>query len=317
MSTNASHVIVTGGAGFIGSHLCRTLLDRGDQVTAIDNLSTGRRENITDLLENPRFSLRVSDVNAPVSFAAITGATHLVHLACPASPKANTAMPLATLRTATVGTMNVLECAHRARIRAIVASSSEIYGDPLVHPQTEDYRGNADPIGAHSAYTEGKRATEAAAAAYHRMGADVGIVRPFNVYGPFMWPDDGRVVAAFCAAALAGETLKLQGGGTQTRSLVWVGDFVTGLLAMLDSTEFGPINLGSEHEITIRDLAQLIIDQAGSGSLDVVAGRSDVVTVRRPDTTRARKLLDWQPETPLDVGIAATLAWMRTVVVPS
>ncbi|MEV0032690.1 NAD-dependent epimerase/dehydratase family protein [Nocardia sp. NPDC050793] len=309
-----NHIVVTGGAGFIGSHLCRALLAHGNRVTAIDNLSTGHRENLSDLQARPEFRLAVADVTSPVAFAGLAEVTHVVHLACPASPKANTAMPLETIRATSLGTLNALELAHRNHARAVIASSSEIYGDPQVHPQTEDYRGNTNPIGPYSAYTEGKRLSEAAAAAHHRTGTNVGVVRPFNVYGPNMWPDDGRVVSSFCAAALAGQTLQLHNGGTQTRSLVYVADFVTGLTAMLDSDEFGPVNLGSENEITVGDLARLVIELAGSGAVEVSPGRSDVVTVRRPDTTRARKLLGWEASTPLRDGIAHTLDWMRRVV---
>lgn len=309
-----AHVVVTGGAGFLGSHLSRALLDRGNRVTVVDNFSTGRKANVADLAAVPGFELRVGDVTHPDSLEGLTDVTHIVHLACPASPKANSAMPVQTIKAGSIGTLNALELAQSTGARALVASSSEIYGDPLIHPQAEHYRGNTDPVGSLSAYTEVKRVTEAAAAAYRRMGVNVGIIRPFNVYGPYMWPDDGRVVSSFCIAALTGETLNIHNGGAQTRSLVWVGDFITGLIAMLDSEEFGPINLGSPDEVTIRDLAQLIVDLAGSGSLQVTPGRDEVVARRRPDTTRAQKLLDWQATTPLRDGITTTVAWMRGVL---
>ncbi|MEU1957342.1 NAD-dependent epimerase/dehydratase family protein [Nocardia rhamnosiphila] len=315
MSTT-NHVVVTGGAGFIGSHLCRALLERGDRVTAIDNLSTGHRENLTALLPHPRFRLIVGDITTVSVFAGLAEVTHVVHLACPASPKANSAMPLETIRAASLGTLNTLELAQRHSARAVIASSSEIYGDPQIHPQPEDYRGNSNPVGPYSAYTEGKRLTEAAAAAHHRMGTNVGVVRPFNVYGPNMWPEDGRVVSSFCADALAGKTLQIHNGGTQTRSLIYITDFVDGLVAMLDSDEFGPINLGSDDEITIADLARLVIDVAGTGAVELTPGRHEVVTVRRPDTRRARKLLDWAATTPLRAGVTDTLAWMRQVTQP-
>jgi nucleoside-diphosphate-sugar epimerase len=317
LSANINHVVVTGGAGFIGSHVCRALIDRGDRVTAIDNLCTGFRSNLDPIIDNVAFELRIADVVAPVAFAGLAGVTHVAHLACPASPRANTAMPIDTLKAATVGTLNALECGHKVDARVVVVSSSEIYGDPLVHPQTEDYRGNADPVGAHSAYTEGKRAGEAATAAYRRIGANVGIVRPFNVYGPNLQPSDGRVVAAFCAAALRRETLRLHGGGTQTRALTYIADFVAGLIAMLDSDEFGPVNLGSEEETTIADLARLVIEQAGTGELEITQDRdSDLVTMRRPDTTRARTLLDWQASTSLRDGLVPTMHWMRQAMRP-
>ena len=309
--TFSAHVVVTGGAGFLGSHLSRALLARGDRVTVVDNFSTGRRASLDGLADKAGFELRDGDVTQPSALAGLSRVTHVVHLACPASPRANAKMPVETILAGSVGTVNALELARSAGARAVVASSSEVYGDPLTHPQGEDYRGATDPVGPLSAYTEVKRVTEAAAAAYRRLGADVGIVRPFNVYGPYMWPDDGRVVSSFCAAALGGQTLHIHKGGTQTRSLIWAGDFTAGLVAMLDSREFGPVNLGSPEEVTIGDLAALVVELAGAGSLEVTPGRDDVATRRRPDTTRARELLGWQATTPLRDGIAATLAWMR------
>lgn len=311
--TSSAHVVITGGAGFLGSHLSRALLARGDRVTVVDNFSTGRRASLDGLADTAGFELRDGDVTQSSALAGLSGITHVVHLACPASPRANTKIPVQTILAASVGTVNALELAQAAGARAVVASSSEVYGDPLTHPQDENYLGATDPTGPLSAYTEGKRVTEATTAAYHRMGADAGIVRPFNVYGPWMWPDDGRVVSSFCAAALAGQTLHIHKGGTQTRSLTWADDFTAGLVAMLDSTEFGPVNLGSGDEVTIRDLAELVVELAGSGSLEVTPGRDDVATRRRPDTTRARELLGWQAITPLREGIAATLDWMREV----
>ncbi|MFD5179380.1 NAD-dependent epimerase/dehydratase family protein [Nocardia sp. NPDC058379] len=310
MISSHAHVVITGGAGFVGSHLCQELLDRGAAVTAIDNLSTGHEANLAEIRAHPRFVFRADDITDKRAFDDLHDVTHLVHLACPASPKANTAMPLETIRAATIGTLNALDLTADTGARAVVASSSEIYGDPQVHPQVEHYRGNADPVGVFSAYTEGKRVTEAAAAAHARLGTNVGIVRPFNVYGPKMWPDDGRVVSAFCAAALSGQTLILDNGGTQTRSLVWIGDFVDGLIALLDTDHRGPVNLGSEDEVTIRDLAELVVRLAGTGSVEIGPGRSDVVTVRRPDITLARTLLGWSPTTSLEVGVQRCLDWM-------
>lgn len=312
MRTN--HTVVTGGAGFIGSHLCRALLTRGDRVTVIDDLSTGHRANLQGFADDAQFEFRRADVTSAVAFAGLQDVNHVVHLACPASPKANTAMPIETIRAATIGTLHALELAARTDARAVIASSSEIYGDPKVHPQHENYRGNTDPVGPFSAYTEGKRVSEAVAAVHHRQGTKVGVVRPFNVYGPHMWPDDGRVVASFCAAALRGETLHLSGGGRQTRSFVYVADFVAAVVAMLDVDEFGPINIGSEDEISIADLAQLIIDLAGRGNLEISPGRDSEVTVRRPDTSRAAAVLGWQATTSLRDGIEQSLIWMRDVL---
>jgi nucleoside-diphosphate-sugar epimerase len=308
------HVVITGGAGFIGSHLSRAVLDRDWRVTVIDNMCTGRSANLEELTGSPLFSIRIGDVCEPSTFTDLGGVTHVVHLACPASPIANTRLAVDTIRAGSVGTLNALELAARVGARVVVASSSEIYGDPLVHPQREDYRGNTDPVGPFSAYTEVKRVTEAAAAVSRRAGVDVGIIRPFNVYGPNMWPDDGRVVSSFCAAALRGETLHLQGGGTQTRSFTYVGDFIVGLLAMVDRDLFGPVNLGSEDEISIAALADLVIAVAGSGQLDTVPGREAQPIVRRPDARLARDRLGWQACTDLSEGLHNTLDWMRGVL---
>lgn len=303
-------VVVTGAAGFLGSHLCRALLGRGEQVVGIDNLSTGRQAGIADLMEHPSFSLLRADVSEP--FAIDGPVTAVLHLACPASPTAFSRMPVETLRAGSVGTLNALELARANGARVLVASSSEVYGDPQVHPQEESYRGNVDPVGPRSMYDEAKRFSEAAATAYRgHFGVDTAIVRPFNVYGPGMWPDDGRAVAAFCAAALRGETLKLHGDGKQTRSLCYVDDLIRGLLAMLDSTEPGPLNLGSENEITMRELAEQIIHAAGAGKIDFLPAREQDVRGRRPDISRARRLLGWQPTTSLQEGLAHTISWMR------
>lgn len=312
--SNSPHVVVTGGAGFIGSNLCKALLKRGDRVTVLDNLSTGRYTNIHELSDEPGFKFRRADITKTVAFTELQEVTHVVHLACPASPKANTRIPIETIRAASVGTLNTLELAAKQHARIVVASSSEVYGDPQLHPQSEDYRGNCDPIGRFSAYTEGKRLTEAAAAAHHRNGVRVGIVRPFNIFGPGMQPDDGRVIAAFCAAALRKETLKIE-GGSQTRSFLFIDDFVDAMLAMLDCEVFGPINIGSDtNEITIADLARLVVELAGRGTVEITAGRDTDVSVRRPDTTRARELLGWRAHTSLPYGLGDTLDWMGDIL---
>ena len=271
---SANHILVTGGAGFIGSHVCRALLDRGDRVTAIDNLSTGHRANLQPITGNPGFAFRVGDVTEVDGFAGLQAVTHVVHLACPASPRANTAMPIETIRAATIGTLNALDLAARTSARAVIASSSEIYGDPRVHPQREGYRGNTDR----------------------------------------MWPDDGRVISSFCASALRGETLRVSGGGRQTRSFVYVTDFVAALVAMLDVDEFGPINIGSETEVSIADLAGLVVELAGCGDLEIAPARDSEVTVRRPDTRRAATVLGWEATNPLREGIQRSLSWMREVL---
>ncbi|WP_306365284.1 NAD-dependent epimerase/dehydratase family protein [Nocardia sp. CC227C] len=308
------HIVVTGGAGFIGHHVCREALADGHTVTAIDNLSTGNYANIQPLRENPSFTFRRADITQPVAVADLVGVTHIVHLACPASPKANTRMPLDTILASSVGTLTMLDLAARSDARIVCASSSEIYGDPLEHPQTETYRGNCDPIGPFSAYTEGKRVLEAACAAHHRQGTNVAVVRPFNVYGPGMWPDDGRVVASFCAAALTHQTLHIAGGGKQTRSLIYIDDFVDALFCALEHDAFGPVNIGNDDEVTIAELAELVVELAGSGNLEIVPARAAEVAVRRPDTSRARDMLGWQASTSLRDGIGLTLDWMREIL---
>lgn len=313
---DSAHTVITGGGGFVGSHLTRALLDREHQVTVIDNFCSSSRANVEDFAENRRFTLRIANVSDPESLADLDGVTAVVHLACPASPRMYAQLPIETLRAGSFGTMHALELAQHHDARALVASSSEIYGDPLVHPQREDYRGNVDSIGPSSAYDEAKRFSEAAAAAFRReRGVNVGIVRPFNIYGPNMWPDDGRVVAAFCTSAIRGETLYLHNGGIQTRSLLYISDAIDALLRMLDSDDFGPINIGSEDEITIRTLAELVVKLAGSGTLDIAPAREQDVMARRPDTTKARELLGWQASTPLQKGLQQTLTWMRSHVV--
>jgi len=304
------HVVVTGAAGFLGSYLCRVLLDRGERVTGIDNMSTGHLANLEDLLPRPEFSLVNADVSNSV---AVDGpVTAVVHLACPASPVAFLKMPIETMRVGSAGTLNALELARANKARFLLASSSEVYGDPQVHPQVESYRGNVDPTGPRAVYDEAKRFGEAATAAYRRyFDVDTCIIRPFNVYGPGMWPNDGRVIAAFGAAALRGEQLELHGDGSQTRSFCYVDDFITGLLAVLDSSEAGPFNLGSEDEISMRQLAEHIIAATGSGEIKLLPGREQDVNVRRPDISRARQVLHWQPSTPLNEGIARTIEWMR------
>lgn len=310
----AQRTLITGGAGFIGSHLCRYLLKTGSDVTAVDNMSTGRADNIADLMDNPRFTLRATDITAPGAFDELDGLTHIVHLACPASPKANTKMPLDTIRACSVGTLNVLDLASRTGTRVVCASSSEIYGDPLEHPQNETYRGNCDPIGAFSAYTEGKRVLEAAAAAHSREGTNAGIVRPFNVYGPNMWPDDGRVVSSFCASALRGGTLEVA-AGAQTRSFCYVDDFIDGLAAMMNSDSFGPVNLGNPAcEVSIAALAELVVQIAGSGRVQLVPGRVGDTHRRQPDTELASRALSWAATTSLETGIERTLDWMSPVI---
>jgi nucleoside-diphosphate-sugar epimerase len=304
-------MVVTGAAGFLGSRLCRRLLDRGDRVIGIDNMSTGRPASLADIADHPNLTLVQADVSE--SLDVDTPVRAVIHLACPASPTAFMKMPIETLRVGSFGTLNALTLAHANSARFLFASSSEVYGDPQVHPQEESYRGNVDPTGPRSVYDEAKRFGEAATSAYRRtFGTNTAIVRPFNAYGPGMWPDDGRVVAAFCAAALRGQPLKLHGDGKQTRSLCFADDLVGGLIALLDSDEAGPLNIGSEDEITMRELAEQIIAATGTGRIEFLPAREQDVSVRCPDISRARRLLNWQPTTSLQSGLAQTVAWMRS-----
>jgi len=312
-------VLVTGGAGFLGSHLVDLLVARGDTVVCLDDLSTGTRSNFDHLNSSSRFSfiegsvLAKFDIDGPFD--------GVVHLASPASPADYLARPIFTLCTGSEGTRNVLEFAHAKAARFILASTSEVYGDPLAHPQTEDYWGNVNPVGPRSVYDEAKRYGEALTSAYRTSrGTDTGIVRIFNTYGPRMRPDDGRVVSSFVDQALRLEPLTVNGDGSQTRSLCYVDDLVRGLAAMLDSGEPGPINLGNPTEVSVREIARLIRDLVGSTSpIELHPLPQDDPTRRRPDITKARELLGWSPQVSLRAGIARTIKWyarnLRTDVV--
>ncbi|WP_131739343.1 SDR family NAD(P)-dependent oxidoreductase [Actinomadura roseirufa] len=304
------HVLVTGGAGFIGSHLCHALLERGARVTAVDNLSAGRPDALEELDRHDRFTLVEHDVTVPLEWAGPL--TAVVHLASPVGPARISERPVATLLAGSAGTVNALEIARRRDVRIVLASSSEVYGDPAVQPQSESYWGNVDPVGPLSGYTEGKRFLEAMATAYrHEYGVNTGIVRPFNVYGPGALPGDRRVVPTFVTAALAGRALTLAGGGQAVRSLVYVADFVAGLIAMLESDESGPINLGSAAPVTIAELAELVVRTAGSGTVQIIAGRTGEAAARCPDVSKAARVLGWEATTPLEQGLAWTVESMR------
>ena len=302
-------VLVTGGAGFLGSHLVDLLVARGDTVVCLDDLSTGTRSNFDHLNSSARFSfiegsvLAKFDIDGPFD--------GVVHLASPASPADYLARPIFTLRTGSEGTRNVLEFAHAKAARFILASTSEVYGDPLAHPQTEDYWGNVNPVGPRSVYDEAKRYGEALTTAYRTSrGTDTGIVRIFNTYGPRMRPDDGRVVSSFVDQALRLEPLTVNGDGSQTRSLCYVDDLVRGLAAMLDSGQPGPINLGNPTEVSVREIARLIRDLVSSSSpIELHPLPQDDPTRRRPDITKARELLGWSPQVSLRAGIARTIKW--------
>ncbi|MER6100411.1 UDP-glucuronic acid decarboxylase family protein [Streptomyces sp. NPDC001728] len=302
-------VAVTGGGGFLGSHLCEALLRRGDSVVCLDNFSTGDPENIAPLLAHPAFEFQHADVS--VSLKVVGHVDAVAHLASPASPTDYLRHPLETLAVGSRGTENALRLALRHHARFILASTSEIYGDPLVHPQEETYWGNVNSIGPRSVYDEAKRYAEAVSAAYRRThGVDVGIARIFNTYGPRMRPHDGRVVSSFITQALTGEPLTIYGDGGQTRSFCYVADLVRGLLALLDSSELGPFNLGNPVERTVSELAGIVLEMTGSASevkhhpLPV-----DDPVRRRPVITRAREVLGWEPEIDITEGLRRTVAY--------
>jgi dTDP-glucose 4,6-dehydratase len=298
--------VVLGGGGFIGSHLCDRLLDRGDQVVCVDDFSTGRRSNVAHLHGHPGFTLVEADVSVglPVE-GPVTG---VFHLASPASPPDYLARPLETLAVGSEGTRHGLELAHRCGARFLLASTSEVYGDPDVHQQPESYWGNVNPVGPRSVYDESKRFAEALTLAHHRtLGTDVAVVRIFNTYGPRLRPDDGRVVSNFVLQALRGEPLTVYGDGSQTRSLCYVGDEVRGLIALFDSHLTGPVNIGNPDEYTVLQLARAVLDLMGSSSTIIhLALPVDDPTRRRPDITMAREALGWEPTTALEDGLART-----------
>jgi dTDP-glucose 4,6-dehydratase len=309
-------VLVTGGAGFVGSHLVDQLIARGCSVVVVDNFVTGSKENVAHLLDHPRFTLVEADVSDGLpdhhpAFGRRFDA--IMHLASPASPTDFATLPIEILRVGSIATLHLLDRAVADGARFVMASTSEAYGDPLVHPQPETYWGNVNPIGVRSVYDEGKRFSESATMAYHRYrGLDAGIVRIFNTYGPRMRPDDGRAIPTFISQALRGESITVHGTGGQTRSICYVTDLVAGIVALLDSTEIGPINCGTEHELSMRDLAELIIELVGSSSsIDFVGRASDDPEMRRPNLTLARTLLGYQPLVDPADGLARTIAYFR------
>ena len=312
-----ARVVVTGGAGFLGSHLCRRLLDRGDQVVAIDNLVTGSVANIDDLFGRRGFTFVEHDVS---SYVWVPGEVDSVMpLASPASPADFERIPIQILKVGGSGTHNCLGLAKAKSARFFLASTSEVYGDPLVHPQPETYWGNVNPIGLRGVYDEAKRYAEAMAMAYHRHhGLDVRIVRIFNTYGPRMRVDDGRAVSNFIVQALRNEPLTIYGEGTQTRSFCYVDDEIAGFLALLDSDETGPINIGNPVEYTLMELADLVVELTGS-TAGVVHRElpADDPKQRQPDITLARERLGWEPSIDLAEGLRRTVAYFREVLAAS
>lgn len=306
-------IVITGGAGFLGSHLSETLVARGHEVVAVDNLVTGRRANVTQLEASGRFELIEHDVTEP--FDVDGDVDGILHFASAASPVDYLKLPIETLSVGSQGTQNALELAARKGARLVFASTSEVYGDPQVHPQPETYWGHVNPVGPRGVYDEAKRYAEALVLAYREArGVDAGIVRIFNTFGPRMRPNDGRAIPNFVRQALAGEPVTVSGDGEQTRSICYVDDLVAAILAMLLEThDPGPVNIGNPHEISMRDLAQWIIELAGSSStLEFIERPTDDPTVRRPDTTKAQRLLGWSPQVPVETGLQRTIEWFRT-----
>ena len=300
---------MAGGAGFLGSHLCDHLIGRGDEVVCVDNLCTGEYANIEALQDSPRFTFIEADICAGLDVDGRVDA--VAHLASPASPPDYHRMPIETLRVGSRGTENALTLAADRGARFVLASTSEVYGDPAVHPQTEAYWGNVNPIGPRSVYDESKRYAEAVTAAYGRTaGTDVGIVRIFNTFGPRMRPEDGRVVSSFITQALNGDPLTIYGDGSQTRSFCYVDDLVRGIVAMLDGDERGPVNLGNPMERTVTELAEMIVAATGSSSaIEYHPLPADDPTRRRPDIGRARERLGWEPRVELADALDRTIAW--------
>ena len=307
-------VLITGGAGFVGSHLCEAILKRGDEVLCVDNFYTGSRRNVAHLLANPRFELLRHDVCFPLHVEV----DEIYNLACPASPVHYQSDPVQTTKTSVVGALNMLGLAKRLKVPVLQASTSECYGDPAVHPQPETYWGNVNPIGPRSCYDEGKRCAETLFFDYHRQhGLAIKVARIFNTYGPRMHPEDGRVVSNFIVQALKGEDITLYGDGTQTRSFCFVDDLVDGLIRLMATVPgvTGPINLGNPGEFTIRQLAETIVEMTGSRSRLVHRLLpQDDPRQRRPDLTCAKAELDWQPTTVLRDGLVRTIAYFRQLI---
>ena len=314
MTIAKGRALVTGGAGFLGSHLCDRLLNDGYSVICVDNYYSSTKENIAHLLDNPRFEVIRHDVTFPLYIEV----DEIYHLACPASPIHYQRDPVQTTKTAVHGSINMLGLAKRTGAKILLTSTSEIYGDPLVHPQTEDYWGNVNPIGPRACYDEGKRAAETLFFDYHRQhNLKIKVVRLFNTYGPRMHPHDGRVVSNFVVSAITGKPITIYGEGQQTRSFCYVDDLINGLIAMMNSADevTGPINLGNPGEFTIAELAAEVIKQTGvNPGIEYLPLPPDDPTRRQPDITRAKQTLGWEPTIELESGLAMTIEYFRGVL---
>jgi len=316
-NTNKEHkrILVTGGAGFLGSHLCERLINQGHEVLCVDNYFTGRRSNVAHLLDHPNFEL----VRHDVTFPLYVEVDEIFNLACPASPGHYQYDPVQTTKTSVHGAINLLGLAKRTRAKIFQASTSEVYGNPSQHPQTEEYWGNVNPIGIRSCYDEGKRCAETLCFDYYRQHrVRIKVARIFNTYGPRMHPGDGRVVSNFIVQALLGRPLTIYGDGTQTRSFCFVDDLIEGFAVFMDAPDSvtGPINLGNPGEFTVRDLAEKVLAQTGSRSrLEHRPLPENDPTQRRPDISRATTLLNWKPTVALDEGLARTISYFEKVLV--
>ncbi len=312
--TGMKRILVTGGAGFIGSHLCKRLVEEGNDVICLDNFFTGSKRNIENLLDYHNFELIRHDVTEPI----LLEVDQIYNLACPASPVHYQYNPVKTIKTSVMGAINMLGMAKRVKARILQASTSEVYGNPAVHPQPEEYWGNVNPIGIRSCYDEGKRVAETLFFDYHRQnGVDIKVIRIFNTYGPNMNANDGRVVSNFIVQALKGDDITIYGDGTQTRSFCYVDDLVEGMIRMMNSRDgfTGPVNLGNPGEFTMLELAEKVIKLTGSKSKIVYKELpADDPTQRKPVIDLAKKELEWEPTIPLDKGLERTIEYFRSVV---
>ena len=306
-------ILVTGGAGFIGNHLCRRLLTEGNYVICLDNFFTGLKKHIEDMLDNPNFKLVEHDIIDPIDIEC----DQIYNMACPASPPHYQYDSIKTMKTSVLGIINMLELAKKYNATILQASTSEVYGNPLVHPQTEKYWGNVNPIGIRSCYDEGKRCAETLMMDYHRQyGVNTRIIRIFNTYGPNMDPKDGRVVSNCIMQAIKNEDITIYGDGSQTRSFCYVDDLVEGIIRMMNNKQgfVGPVNLGNPSERTVLDLAQKVIKLTGSSSqITYMPLPSDDPVKRKPDITVAKKELDWEPKVDIEKGLSKTIAYFKTV----
>lgn len=311
----AKRILVTGGAGFIGSHLCARLVDEGHHVICVDNFFTGRKDNIKDLLKEENFELIVHDVTEPLDIEA----DQIYNLACPASPPHYQYDPVKTTKTSVLGSIHMLELAKKLKVRVFQASTSEVYGDPDVHPQPESYWGRVNPIGIRSCYDEGKRVAETLFFDYHRQDKlDIRVIRIFNTYGPNMNPDDGRVVSNFIVQALKNEDITIYGDGSQTRSFQYVDDLVEGMVRMMENEDgfIGPVNLGNPDEFTIKQLAEKVLELIPDSTSKIVYKDlpQDDPKQRQPDIALAKRKLDWQPDIKLEEGLRKTIPYFQEAI---